>query len=61
VNINKKEYKMGHADNGWKAYVELREGYFQYVTIPGADSAQTAMIQAKAQYGDTKVRGVAPK
>ena len=52
---------MGHADNGWKAYVELREGYFQYVTIPGADSAQTAMIQARAQYGDTKVRGVAPK
>jgi len=44
--------------NSYKVYVQLREGYKQDVIIQ-ADSALSATYQARAQYGEQNVFGVA--
>jgi hypothetical protein len=44
--------------NTYRIYVQLREGYKQDVVIQ-ADSALTATYQARAQYGEENVFGIA--
>lgn len=44
--------------NRYKVYVMLREGYRQDVVIQ-ADSALNATYQARAQYGEQNVFGMA--
>jgi len=42
----------------YKVYVKLREGYMQDVIIQ-ADSVLSATYQARAQYGEENVHGMA--
>jgi hypothetical protein len=44
--------------NNYKVYVQLREGYKQDVIIQ-SDSALNATYQARAQYGEQNVFGMA--
>jgi fatty acid-binding protein DegV len=44
--------------NSYKVYVQLREGYKQDVIIQ-SDSALSATYQARAQYGEENVFGMA--
>lgn len=49
---------MGNTINTYKVYVQLREGYKKDVLIQ-ADSALDATYQARAQYGEQNVFGMA--
>ncbi len=42
----------------YKVYVQLRKGYYQDVIVV-ADSALSATYQARAQYGEENVIGIA--
>jgi len=42
----------------YKVYVQLREGYYKDVIIV-ADSSLSATYQARAQYGESNVIGMA--
>lgn len=53
-NNNKKEFQM----QNYKVYVQLREGYYKDVIIV-ADSSLSATYQARAQYGESNVIGMA--